>query len=44
VILQLRAVLRGISPVIWRRLLVSSDTSIAQLHEVLQAAIPERLR
>ena len=37
-ILQLRAVLRGISPLIWRRLLVPSDTSIAQLHEVLQVA------
>jgi Plasmid pRiA4b ORF-3-like protein len=36
VILQLRAVLRGISPLIWRRLLVPSDTSIAQLHDVLQ--------
>jgi len=38
VILQLRAVLRGISPLIWRRLLVPSDTSIAQLHELLQVA------
>jgi hypothetical protein len=38
VILQLRAVLRGISPLIWRRLLVTSDTTIAQLHEVLQVA------
>jgi hypothetical protein len=38
IILQLRAVLRGISPLIWRRLLVPSDTSIAQLHEVLQVA------
>src|SRR5258706_3524010 len=38
VILQLRAVLRGISTLIWRRLLVPSDTSIAQLHEVLQVA------
>jgi hypothetical protein len=37
-ILHLRAVLRGISPLIWRRLLVPSDTSIALLHEVLQAA------
>jgi hypothetical protein len=37
-ILQLRVVLRGISPLIWRRLLVPSDTSIAQLHEVLQVA------
>jgi outer membrane receptor protein involved in Fe transport len=39
VILQLRAVLRGISPLIWRRLLVPSDTSIAQLHYVLQVAV-----
>ena len=38
VILQLRAVLRGISPLIWRRLLVPSDTTIAQLHGVLQVA------
>jgi hypothetical protein len=38
VILQLRAVLRGVSPLIWRRLLVPSDTSIAQLHEILQVA------
>ena len=38
VILQLRAVLRGISPLIWLRLMVSSDTTIAQLHEVLQVA------
>jgi hypothetical protein len=37
-ILQLRAVLRGISPLIWRRLLIPSDTSIAQLHVVLQVA------
>jgi hypothetical protein len=37
-ILQLRAVLRGISPLIWRRLLVPSDTIIAQLHGVLQVA------
>ena len=37
-ILQLRVVLRGISPLIWRRLLAPSDTTIAQLHEVLQVA------
>lgn len=35
-VLQLRVVLRHISPLIWRRLLVRSDTSIAQLHQVLQ--------
>jgi hypothetical protein len=37
-IYQLRAVLRGISPLIWRRLLVRSDTTIALLHQVLQVA------
>jgi hypothetical protein len=36
VILQLRAVLRGVSPLIWRRLLVPSDVSIAQLHVILR--------
>ena len=35
---QLRVVLHGISPLIWRRLLVVGDTSIAGLHDVLQAA------
>ena len=37
-VLQLRAVLRGISPLIWRRLLVRSDTSVARLHQILQVA------
>jgi hypothetical protein len=37
-IYQLGAVLRGISPLLWRRLLVRSDTTVAQLHEVLQIA------
>ena len=37
-VLQLRAVLRGISPLIWRRLLVRGDTSGARLHEILQVA------
>src|ERR1039457_3226111 len=32
-IYQLRLVLRGISPLIWRRLLVRSDSTVAQLHE-----------
>ena len=37
-IYQLRAVIRGISPMIWRRLLVRNDSTVAQLHEVLQIA------
>jgi hypothetical protein len=37
-IYQLRVVLCGVSPLVWRRLLVASDTSIAQLHEILQSA------
>jgi hypothetical protein len=36
---QLRAVLRGVGPLIWRRLLVRSDTSIGALHACLQAAM-----
>lgn len=35
VIYQLRIVLRAISPLIWRRLLVRSDTTLAQLHRML---------
>jgi len=35
---QLRIRLCGVSPLIWRRLLVRSDTSIADLHHLLQAA------
>lgn len=35
---QLRVVLRGVSPLVWRRLLVRSDASVAELHEVLQVA------
>ena len=37
-IYQLRVVLCGVSPLVWRRLLVVSTTSIAELHEVLQNA------
>jgi hypothetical protein len=35
-IYQLRVVLRGISPLIWRRVLVHSDTTLAHLHAILQ--------
>ena len=37
-IYQLRVVLRGVSPPIWRRLLVVSETSLGELHEILQSA------
>jgi len=35
---QLRVVVRGVSPLIWRRLLLPADTTIAGLHAVLQIA------
>jgi hypothetical protein len=35
-IYQLKVVLRGISPMIWRRLLRRSDSTIADLHHILQ--------
>jgi hypothetical protein len=37
-IYQLRLVLAGISPMIWRRLLVSSETTMAQLHQYIQVS------
>ena len=37
-IYQLRVVLHGVSPLVWRRLLVASDTSLAKLHAILQRA------
>jgi hypothetical protein len=37
-IYQLRLVLAGISPMIWRRLLVSSETTIAQFHHYIQVS------
>jgi hypothetical protein len=36
---QLKVSLRDISPMIWRRLLVTSHTTIAQLHGILQTAM-----
>jgi hypothetical protein len=35
-IYQLRIVLRGISPLIWRRVLVPSHTTLAHLHTIVQ--------
>lgn len=37
-IYQLRAYIRQISPLIWRRILVRSDSTIADLHYILQIA------
>ena len=37
-IYQLRIVLRGVSPLVWRRLLVHCNTSLAHLHDLLQIA------
>jgi hypothetical protein len=35
---QIHVMLLGVSPTVWRRLLVRSDTSIADLHDILQIA------
>ena len=36
---QLKVSLRDISPMIWRRLLVTDTTTIAHLHDILQIAL-----
>ena len=36
---QLKVWLQGVSPMVWRRLLVHSDSTIADLHYTLQIAI-----
>jgi hypothetical protein len=38
-IYQLKILLLGISPTIWRRILVSSDSTIEDLHYTLQLAM-----
>ena len=38
-IYQLKVTLKGIRPPIWRRVLIRSDTSLEQLHEVLQTTM-----
>jgi len=42
-IYQFRAVLNGVSPMVWRRFLLASETSLADLHKVLQLAGCNRL-
>ncbi len=44
VVYQLRIVLRHVSPLIWRRLLVPSDSTIADLHATLQMSTGELSR
>lgn len=39
VVYQLKIVLQGISPMIWRRLLVTSDSTIEDLHYTIQIAM-----
>lgn len=39
VVYQLKITLHGISPLIWRRLLVRAETSLAELHHILQLAL-----
>lgn len=34
----IKIALRGVSPMIWRRLRIPSNTSIARLHEIIQVA------
>ena len=38
-IYQLKIVLRSFSPMIWRRLLVDADTSLAALHAIFQTTM-----
>lgn len=35
-VLQLRITLRGLSPPVWRRVLVSENMTLLQLHEIIQ--------
>jgi hypothetical protein len=39
VVYQLPVSLRAVSPMVWRRLLVTSDTTIARLHAIVQTAL-----
>jgi len=39
VVYQIKIVLRDCSPLIWRRLLVPGDTTIAELHPIVQTVM-----
>ena len=38
-IYSIKIALRGVSPMIWRRLRISGSTSLAQFHHVIQIAM-----
>ena len=38
-IYQIKVTLKGVSPPVWRRVLVSADMTLGDLHEVLQIAM-----
>ena len=38
-VMQLRMALRGLSPPVWRRVLIPEHITLARLHEVIQAAM-----
>ena len=38
-IYQLRSVLRHVTPMVWRRVLVHSDTTLATLHRIIQVTL-----
>ena len=38
-VFELRLVLRGVNPLIWRRLLVRADANVADLHYTIQIAM-----
>ncbi|MEH6578411.1 MAG: plasmid pRiA4b ORF-3 family protein [Amphritea sp.] len=38
-IYSIKVAIRGVSPMIWRRLRIAGDTSLADLHHILQIAM-----